>query len=359
MPSQRDLAKAANVSQATVSLALRNHPRVAKETVQRIRDAAKRLNYTPNSYVSSLMSHIQSGRTVQDKGCLAIIVDADSMDHWLIHHTYVLQYNAMLHRAEELGFRPEVFFLRGRRMNAKETDRILQTRGIKSLILAAPYFSSIPIDGFDWSRYATVTSGLSWPYPPVDRVASYHREHVHDAYSGLAGLGYRRIGMCLQDVGTPLISSNWLAGYYLNNHDIPQSQKIPLFIWKSGADPRKLLQKWYEKWKPDAIICEHAHEFGFFKELGYSIPEQFGYACLNRPPGSDYSGVEEKNEVIGRTMVDLVVAQTLRNEYGLPRDPKLVLIEGTWVPGNTTSRQSEPSKLRNLQPQISPGPPGK
>lgn len=342
MLNQRAIAKEANVSQATVSLALRNHPRVSKETVRRIKEVAKRLNYTTNSYVSSLMSHIQSGRGVQDKGCLAIIADSDSMSSWLFHHTYMLQYKAIVRRSEELGFRPEVFFLRGRRMNGQEIDRILQTRGIRSLILAAPYASSLPPVGLDWSRYAAVTSGWSWKAPLVDRVASYHLQHVNDAFRGLASLGYRRIGMCLQDVATGVGPSNFLAGYYINNHFVPQPQKIPLMVWKSGRSPHPYLQRWYKKWKPDAIICEHLYELEFFKELGYSIPEQIGYACLNRPPDSDYTGVEEKNGVIGQTMVELVVAQTLRNEYGLPHDPKIVLIEGNWVSGNTTCAQTDP-----------------
>ncbi len=219
--------------------------------------AAERLNYRMNSYVSSLMAHIQSGRTVQDKGCLAILADSDSMSNWLIHHTYSLQYSGIIRRAEQLGFRPEVFFLRGRGMNGEKLDRILQTRGIRSLILAAPHHNITPPTGFDWSRYAMVTGGTSWKTPMVDRVASNHREHVNDAYRGLAVLGYRRIGMCLQDISVTNVSSHWLAGYHLNNHFIPRSQKIPLLVWKSGSKPHPLRRQWYNKWKPDAVVCEH------------------------------------------------------------------------------------------------------
>lgn len=39
--------------------------------------------------------------------------------------------------------------------------------------------------------------------------------------------------------------------------------------------------------------------------------------------------------MIGSTTIELLVAQMHRNEYGLPRRPRLTLINGEWREGST------------------------
>src|SRR5690242_21058668 len=62
MPTSWTVARAAGVSQSTVSRALRGDRRVREETRRRVDEAAQRLGYVPNSLASSLVS--QSTRTV-------------------------------------------------------------------------------------------------------------------------------------------------------------------------------------------------------------------------------------------------------------------------------------------------------
>jgi LacI family transcriptional regulator len=61
-PTSWTVARAAGVSQSTVSRALRGDPRVREETRRRVDEAAQRLGYVPNSLASSLAS--RSTRTV-------------------------------------------------------------------------------------------------------------------------------------------------------------------------------------------------------------------------------------------------------------------------------------------------------
>jgi LacI family transcriptional regulator len=61
-PTSWTVARAAGVSQSTVSRALRGDPRVREETRRRIDEAAQRLGYVPNSLASSLVS--RTTRTV-------------------------------------------------------------------------------------------------------------------------------------------------------------------------------------------------------------------------------------------------------------------------------------------------------
>ncbi len=51
----RDVAQMAGVSTSTASRALRGHPQIKKETIEKIRVAATRLDYRPNLSARALV----------------------------------------------------------------------------------------------------------------------------------------------------------------------------------------------------------------------------------------------------------------------------------------------------------------
>ena len=67
-PTIRDLAREAGVSAATASLALRNDPRLRKDTCDKVQQVAKRLGYHPNALVSQLLAQNQHFRMSEALG---------------------------------------------------------------------------------------------------------------------------------------------------------------------------------------------------------------------------------------------------------------------------------------------------
>src|SRR5688572_33380851 len=59
----KQIALRAHVSRATVSYALRNHPKIPRETREHIQTVARALGYRPNPRVAGLMAHIRRGRS--------------------------------------------------------------------------------------------------------------------------------------------------------------------------------------------------------------------------------------------------------------------------------------------------------
>ncbi|HET9053805.1 MAG TPA: LacI family DNA-binding transcriptional regulator, partial [Cyclobacteriaceae bacterium] len=49
-----DIARALNISPATVSRGLKDHPGIRKDTKKKIRDAAARMGYQHNTFASNL-----------------------------------------------------------------------------------------------------------------------------------------------------------------------------------------------------------------------------------------------------------------------------------------------------------------
>lgn len=111
MSNQRAIAAELGVNQATVSLALRGHPSIPEETRRRVEETARRLGYQKNAYVASLMARIRSGRPVAAKGCIAILMDAESPGKSLAvtSEIYRRQHAGMLARARSWGFQQSVF----------------------------------------------------------------------------------------------------------------------------------------------------------------------------------------------------------------------------------------------------------
>lgn len=356
MPNQRAIAEALGLNQTTVSLALRGHPRIPEATRERVRQEAERLGYRSNAYVSALMQHIRSGRPLQDKGCIAIIIDAESEKDWLVHEVYRRQYQSMTARAERLGFHAECFYLRQTGMSEQTVNRILSARGIEGMILAAPRRLRDETPCFDWSRFACVANGFSWQQAKVDVVANHHLRNVEIVWDELHRRGYRRIGMCLPQAAASGGNSYWLHAYLGRQHLHPSAAAIPLMAGNPDEAPYARFKKWYEKWRPEAIICPAGHEMIWFRRMGLRIPQDLAVACLASVPGEPYSGVVEDSDLLGATLVELVAGKIFCNEFGLPAHPKVTLIAGRWIDGDTVppvnpGRQESPTRSRRFSPQ--------
>jgi len=339
MPNQRDIARALGVNQATVSLALRGDRSVSERTQRLVRETAARMGYRPNAYVSSLMTHIRSGRLPSEEGVIAVLVEARSEREWHRIESYKIFHDGVVQRASELGFRIECFFLRAPGMSDRVIDRILDARGIQAVVLAPPYRGNRALD-IRWERYACVGMGHSWEVQQFDRIANDHAQNVLLAFDELSRLGYRRIGMLLHDeaaVGGKGLK--WLAGYLQAQNRLPQAQRIPLFT--SGGENGNLqkFKRWLHQYRPDVLLAITGWEKAYLDALGLRVPEDIGMACLVRPRQSIFAGIDEKNEIIGATAIEFVASQIARNEFGVPQHPKLTLIDGRWVPGASVMQQ--------------------
>ncbi|MDA1068643.1 MAG: LacI family DNA-binding transcriptional regulator [Verrucomicrobia bacterium] len=62
-PTIEFIAKKAGVAKSTVSLALRNSPKLLEQTRSRIQKIAQELGYKPNPLVSAQMAHIRSHKS--------------------------------------------------------------------------------------------------------------------------------------------------------------------------------------------------------------------------------------------------------------------------------------------------------
>jgi len=188
---------------------------------------------------------------------------------------------------------------------------------------------------FDFCTLTPIlATGYSWESPLVDRVSTRHRHNVDRCFAELLRRGYQRIGMHLLASSVKYADSNWSASYLLNQSRLPGNRRLPLFTSEPEADAFPAFEKWYRRWRPDALITSHGFEVAWAERLGLTR-ETLGIVCFNRPPLPDIAGMDENSHVVGRMACDLVISKLAHNEIGLPQHPRLILIEGTWRDGES------------------------
>lgn len=343
MPNQRAIAKRLGINQATVSLALRGDPSIPEATRRRVREAARRLGYRENSYVSTLMAHIRSGRPLSDKGVVALLVDAASEREWLRVPAYRSYHEGMVRRAAELGFRTEGFFLRSPGMSPERIDGILHSRGVRGLVLAPPYPHHHLARRVRWERYACVATGYGREAQQLDRVANDHYQNMRLVHAELLRRGYRRLGTVLPPLLVQGVGARWTSGFLQAEALLPAGQRVPLLVAEPGRkEELPAFRRWFRKWRPDALVSLIGGEAPWLEALKLAAPADIGMACVIRPPDSPLAGIEERNEALGAAALEWVASRLARNEYGPPETPRLLLFEGRWVDG-TSVRTSDSS----------------
>jgi LacI family transcriptional regulator len=354
MLNQRALAASLGISQSTVARALRGSTLVNPETRRRIETAASQIGYRPNPLVSTLMAHIRSGRNIRDQGVIAILVDAPSVTVQAISPVYHAQHVGLQRRALSLGYTTEVFPVRNRENTDAVLDKMLYSRGIAGVILAAPL--SVALTSLlenklqlKWERYAFASISYDWQSPLVDRATANHRRNVDIAYHELLARGYTRIGLSLPRSAFNSNDSNWLSGYMVNQYYHPPETRIPLFV-SPPTLPGEAFRDWYQTWKPDALLCLTGEELEWMQAIGLSPLRDMALVCLNRPAGSHFSGVDEDNVFVGETACDIVVDHITRNTRGVPERPRLILVDGKWTEGETLPSRKPISTPKKRSP---------
>jgi len=347
MISQKEIAQVLGITQAAVSMALRGDRTISPEMRQKVCDTAAAMGYQLNEHVSALMSNIRTGKKLNDKGAIGLLIAAQTQKDWYAVKTFQRFHQGVLRRGSELGFHIESFFLLDPGMRVARIDQILYARGIDGIILAPPGRGK-DLPDFQWERYASVVASIGWDVHTLNRVFCDQFQNYVTAFDTLLQLGYKRIGTAF-DHSFVLGSqrrTKWHTGYLECQHNIPEEDRIPVFTYNSMPLQTGLpktgvkalhteFRKWFSKWKPEVLITLLGGEKKFLDAMKLNIPQDIGLVCLTEQSGSDYTRIDEKMDVLGATALELVAAQIAHNEFGPPTHPKVTMIEGRWEDGST------------------------
>ena len=334
----KDLAKACGVTPTTVSLALRNHPRISDATKKKVREAAERMGYRRHPMLSALMANLNQSRSTTAAVPLAALYTHESAD--IESNSYHRKmWQGMDRRATELGFKLERFYLEQKKMTGKRMTQILTTRGISGIIVP-PLLRAGGHLNIDWQEFSVMTIGYSMLSPNMHRVCPDQYRGIRLALRELKHLGYKRPGLLLNKQSDLRTLHLWSSGFYGFEHSQKARGIIP--VLECDEVEGKALQKWYKKYTPDVIISSDLNIIDPLHELGLEFPDDVGLVTLSRYEAKGgVAGIDQNAVAMGAVAVEQLVQLMYYNERGVPDMPRVVQIPSTWGEGTSIGKQSE------------------
>ncbi|PTY02310.1 LacI family transcriptional regulator [Verrucomicrobia bacterium LW23] len=335
----RQLARLAGVSHATVSRALRDSPRISPEVRERIKKLALETGYQPHPLVSRLMAQLPHIKEIS-RTTLAVVTA--TWPDWRTRAFPMEVFTGVELRAKELGYRVEEFAL-AEYGSCRRLSDVLYARGIEGVIIM-PLRRSRGHLSLMWDRFSSVTIGRTLIQPPLHRVTFAHNQNIVLALRKLRRLGYRRIGLALDDSLAGRVENAYVAEYLAYQRTIAESDRIAIF--QAQDLPVREVADWLRAQRADAILCNYAPRLAELEAHGFRIPDELGYAtldCFPAPPG--IGGIDQQPRAVGSAAVDVLTSHLNRNERGVPRVPKLMMIPGGWSQGTTLRRQADASTV--------------
>lgn len=340
--TQKDIAREIGLTQATVSLALRNHPAIKPETAALVHEVARRLHYEPDPYLAGLSSYRQRMRTPELRATLAWLSNDADGSVWKSSPVFTAYHEGARQRARLLGYHLEDHCLRCPGMTARRLEQILHARNIAGIVVAPQPRPDASLD-FRFDRFAAVALGYTLAEPRLHLVTWHQFRAMETVFRRLISLGYRRPGLA-QSLDSDLRSDrNWSAAFLSEQFRLPAEHRVPALI-DEHFDAKALLS-WYSHYKPDVIVTIWPQVLDWLRDAGLSVPGDVGLAFLSVPDGDEVlSGLSENPRAIGSKAVEFLVDMIHRSERGVPSMQVCLLTEGHWRAG-TTLRAPAPEAL--------------
>ncbi len=342
-PTIRTLALAAGVSKTTVSLALRDHPRIRPEVRQRIQRLAEELGYRPNALMANLLTQLRASKTTGYQSTLGLLCIARDQSMLQTVPTFRSWIAGCRARATEQGYGFDHLWAHEPGISPARLVQILDARNIRGLAVIGFYEGEAVVRAFDpiWQRSASVALGTRPTWPPLHFVSNDQYVTVAQAVRELARLGYQRPGLCVGRHVDDIIENKFSASFWATQQRLGIEPCVPVFDVQPGAEAG--FSRWLKTYRPDVILTIHAEIKGWLHSLGLDAPTDIGLITLDKSSEFDgWAGMQQNNDFIGRSVIDMVIGQLHRNESGVPLFQKCMLINSTWVPGATVRGKEEP-----------------
>jgi LacI family transcriptional regulator len=331
----QDIADAAGVSRATVSLALRNHASISQATRSRIQELARKLGYQPNPLVSALMSYqrtTQAHRTTHLT--LAMVVNFSRRSEWKSYLSDDLL-SAAAARAQELGYRLEEYWLGDLKMSSRRLNTVLYQRNTPGVIVA-PLPAAHGHLNLEWERFSAVAIGYSLLRPALHRVTTDRYQAMRLALRLLRRQGHQRIGLAMHLNQDARVNHQWGAAFVWEQQQMPSKDRTSLFVVAEQDWNERHFAEWFKDNRPDVILGYDPAILDWLKRLGRKVPKDVGFVHLWNPDRSgQFAGLYHDPPAIGTAAVDFLVGMIHRNERGIPATAQTLLLDATWQQGGT------------------------
>jgi LacI family transcriptional regulator len=329
----KDIALRAGVHQTTVSLALRNDPRISQETRDRVQALAKEMGYVPDPALTSLVAYRRSSKIKRDQETIALVFDVK--DPTLFNESEYLPSirEEVTKRASELGYKVDVFIQGVDFSNWKMLDRVLLTRNIHGILFGGIYQENTTVE-LDFNNYCMVKISQSPHDLEIDSVMGNSFFSVRKIMRKLKELGFNRPAMAGSVTDEQNTRHVYRAGFLYGQvtHFAPENH-IPFYEFTRKPNPQLIeeIYQWLRAVKPDVFISY----WNNLVEAAYRLTVEDGHSCRFVCVEADsksraLGGIRNNYRKMARTAIELLVSKMQMNNRGIPESATTTLVDSKW-----------------------------
>ena len=332
--SMKDIAEKAGVHVSTVSLALKDSPRIRESTRKAIKEIAEKIGYRRNPYLSTLMQSRRVRKVPQSSPVIGYISFGESRDTWKSIEVEADFFRGCMSAASKRGYKVEDFWIREPGLSEQRFSNILYSRGIQGLIIGPSREPDARIK-LDWNRFSAVAIGYSLHSPQLHRVTNNHFLSTIRVMDYCHEHGLNRVGFVVKELQTVRLQHRWLGAYLAKRRELHMDSTIEPLVTRSWNSTHFL--RWFEQYRPEVIIGPFGTSIpGWLNDAGVGVPADTQTISLACPrPGHEVSGIFENCVGIGSKAAEMVINMVEQTEKGVPEAPTTLSMEGIWNPGTT------------------------
>lgn len=343
--TMHDVAKEAGVSVATVSFALRDDHRIKESTREKVKAAAKKIDFRPNPHAAALSSReFRNANTAADIRIVILTAVYPNRRTRLYEGVRLLN-RYCLERTSSLGYQCDHIDLSYEK-NPSKLIHQLHAEGVQGIILGR-MLTDIEDFSEALTPFSLIASGpetLQNNYFPVNRVTTNVVKSVEIAFEKAYQHGYRRIGFMLPkhyDGFSIEDDRRRIGAIHVMNQ--MYSDTTPIEPYFDNLHRPIAMEQWYNKHQPDCIIGFNSFAYETLRKLGLKIPENCGYISLILEPFDGYiesiSGCIHPSKETCERSAEILDQQLRFNIKGYPDLIETIYIDPTWADGETLLQQ--------------------
>ncbi|MDF3059519.1 MAG: transcriptional regulator [Rariglobus sp.] len=320
----RELARELDLSLATVSLALRDDPRIQASTTARVKALALARGYHADPVVAEGLSRARRRNFYRET--LVWLLDRPPEEQpWI-----TTLFAAAAERGRMLGYQVE--YVRVDFSNAAGLRRLARTwraRGIRGA-LVGPLGQAVADPGLPWADFSWVAIGQSLISPALHRVGRDYDKDIDQALARLHARGCRRPGFVDDPTVNHLMRRPLLRASLEYYHEHGRMFSAP-YHTVDLARP-SVLARWLERNRPDSLVLG----IGFNGRVDaiHRLIANLPQVELSPPLVEGLEGFVPDYASMGHSAIGLLHRSLTEGEKGVPPHEQTVVVSSGWRDGD-------------------------
>ena len=333
--TMREIAARLGVSHVTVSMALRDSPRVSPATREQVKQVAAELGYRPDPMLNALAAYRNTKSVSGIHSAVAWINAWVKPEELRGYKEFDLYWKGASECAAKFGYRLDEFRL-DKQMPLHRLHQIFQARNIRGILLPPHGPVQPEWHDFPWDHYSVVRFGRSLKFPPAHLVTADQLTNTFIAVSKMRERGYRRIGLITFETDLDPRGPHFTAGFLTARELLRDPEAFPIFRIEEPVTEEVItrFRRWMDEEKPDALLSTVEQKI-LLRGSGYRVPEDIPVAVTSILDGGADSGMDQHPEEIGRAAFLLLNSEINDGSRGIPKIFRQILVEGSWVDGSS------------------------